>query len=757
MLRAGWPGLLISCYLLLSVSATDREFPCSNCDDDGLWSIATILQWQKVSDFLIALAYFSIPLELFYFITCSTVFPFRWVLVQFGAFIVLCGLTHFLMGWSYAPHSFHLVLALTVFKFLTALVSSATSITLVTLIPQLLKVKVREGFLRKKAKELDREVGRIRKRKEASWHVRMLTNEIRKSLDRHTILYTTLVELSKTLALQNCAIWMPNDQKTEMNLTHELKRRDVKLSIPVNVPEVVEIIGSKGVKVLGPDSVLGSASSCGFTCYGSVAAIRMPMLRVSNFKGGTPEMIEAWYAVLVLVLPGEEQRIWGQHELEIVEVVADQVAVALSHAAVLEESQLMREKLVEQNRALEQARRDALMASEARSSFLKGVSHSLRRPMYNISGLLSILQLENLSSEQTLVVDTLIKTSSVLSSLINDIMEVWTIDHVRMGSLELRPFRLHSMVKEAASLARCLFACKGVGFTVRVGNRVPDRVIGDEKRIFQVILHMFGSVLNGPCQGGIDFRVSSEDGREAGQDRMRLPWKSDSSDGYMYLRFEILEGGSEPDAMGLTSQNARKPNSEGIVQGLGFTMCKKLVQMMQGNIWIVPNSDGLLKSISLVVRLQLLPPSPAITGDPKSADKPPAINLLEGLHVLVADDDPVNRAVTLKILDTLGCQVSSVSSGYECLSTLGHPGKAFQVVLLDLYMPDLDGFDVGLRIRSFRTGVWPLVIALTASADEDVKDRCLKIGMNGVIKKPVLLHGMREELLRILEQVTKIT
>ena len=94
-----------------------------------------------------------------------------------------------------------------------------------------------------------------------------------------------------------------------------------------------------------PDSVLGASSSGRSSELGPVAAIRMPMLHVSNFNGGTPDFVETSYAILVLVLPSAHDRVWSYNEMEIVEVVADQVAVALSHASVLEESQLMREKL----------------------------------------------------------------------------------------------------------------------------------------------------------------------------------------------------------------------------------------------------------------------------------------------------------------------------------------------------------------------------------------------------------------------------
>ncbi|KAI6692695.1 hypothetical protein NL676_020405 [Syzygium grande] len=127
MLRAVALGLFLS-SLTVCAYADDNSFSC--CDDEGFWSVERILECQRVSDFLIAVAYFSIPLELLYFVSLSYV-PFKWVLAQFIAFIVLCGLTHLLNCWTYyGPHSFQLMLSLTIAKFLTALVSCATAITL---------------------------------------------------------------------------------------------------------------------------------------------------------------------------------------------------------------------------------------------------------------------------------------------------------------------------------------------------------------------------------------------------------------------------------------------------------------------------------------------------------------------------------------------------------------------------------------------------------------------------------------------------
>ncbi|CAI9091449.1 OLC1v1026487C1 [Oldenlandia corymbosa var. corymbosa] len=576
-------GLLVL-LMILSVSATDGEFHCP-CDDDGGWSIATILDCQRVSDFLIAIAYFSIPLELVYFISCSNV-PFKWVLVQFIAFIVLCGITHLLTAYTYyGRQSFQVMMSLTIAKILTALVSCATAITLVSLIPIVLKFKVRELFLKQNVMELGQEVGLMKRQKEAGWHVRMLTQEIRKSIDKHTILYTTLVELSKTLDLQNCAVWMPNENKTEMNLTHQLSpgpSQEYSRALPMNDPDILVITENKGVRFLKQDSVLGAASCGGSGEPGAVAAIRMPMLLGSNFKGGTPQNVDTGFAILVLVLRSAHEKVWSYSEMEIVEVVADQVAVALSHASVLEESQWMREKLEDRNRVLQRAKENAMMASQARNSFQKVMSNGMRRPMHSILGLLSVCQDGNLSSEQRIVIDTIVKTSNVLSTLINDAMEISDKDEGRFP-LEVVPFKLHSMVREASCLIKCLCMQKDFGFFADISPILPNPVMGDEKRTFQVLLHMIGHLLNvNDGKASVTFRVVSESGIPERTDRSWDTRRPSSNDEYVSVKFEIevnAEGSQLDNSIATTHFGGTRHNNKEVKEGLSFSMCKKLVQV----------------------------------------------------------------------------------------------------------------------------------------------------------------------------------
>ncbi|XP_047148666.1 ethylene receptor 2-like [Vigna umbellata] len=754
MLKSVSFGLLLTWFVVVTcVYGTDVQ-RC-NCDDEwSFWTIDTILECQRVGDFLIAVAYFSIPVELLYFVSCSNL-PFKWVLFEFIAFIVLCGMTHLLNGWTYGPHTFQLMVAITVFKTLTALVSCATALTLLTLIPLLLKVKVREFMLKKKTWDLGREVGFIMKQKEASVHVRMLTQEIRKSLDRHKILYTTLVELSKTLGLQNCAIWMPNDEKTEMNLTHELNGRNANCSILITDPDVARIKGSDEVNVIDSDSVLATASSGDSGVAGPVAAIRMPMLRVSNFKGGTPELRQTCYAVLVLILPVTEAKSWSTQELEIIKVVADQVAVALSHAAILEESHMMRGKLEEQNRALQVEKINAMRANQARAAFQKVMSNGMGRPMHSILGLLSVMQEENLKREQKLVVDSMFRTSTVMSNLLNDAMDWSSRDDGRFP-LEMKPFGLHAMVKDAACFARFMCVYSGLGFVVDADKSLPDNVIGEEKRVFQVLLHMVGSAINCNRGGGVlVLRVYAETGSQGRSDQGWTNWRPSSSNGDVNIRFEIgiKTGDSEMDnpvPSGHLPGTMRATDT--VEQRLSFSICKRIIQLMQGNIWFVPNGEGDPQVMAISLRFQVqrsVAVSMSETGESSEASN--SNSFFRGLQVLLVENDDVNRAVTQKLLQKLGCCVTCVCSGIECLSVIGAGGCSFQVIVLDVHMPELDGFEVASRLRKFGSRNWPVIVALTAST-EDFWEKCMQVGINGVIRKPLLLHGIAAELRRILLQ-----
>lgn len=172
--------------------------------------------------------------------------------------------------------------------------------------------------------------------------------------------------------------------------------------------------------------------------------------------------------------------------------------------------------------------------------------------------------------------------------------------------------------------------------------------------------------------------------------------------------------------------------------------------MMQGDIWMASTSQGLPEKMTLILRF----PLQSIQGrESMLARRSIPESLFRGLHILLTDDDDVNRTVTKKQLEKLGCQVTAVSSGFECLSALSHADCSFKVVFLDLYLSDMDGFEVATRIRKFRSRNWPLIIALTASTEEQLAGKCLQSGMNGVVQKPAVLQTLADEMQRVLNRV----
>lgn len=170
---------------------------------------------------------------------------------------------------------------------------------------------------------------------------------------------------------------------------------------------------------------------------------------------------------------------------------------------------------------------------------------------------------------------------------------------------------------------------------------------------------------------------------------------------------------------------------------------------MNGHIWI--ESEGMNRGsvVTFIARLQVQSDSM------KERDRPSREQQLNkedlrGLKVLVTDDNSVNRIVTRRLLDRLGCDTTVVESGQQCLAALSQPGSNFRVLLLDLCMPEMDGYEVAKIIKQkFRPGE-PLVVALTANTDKGTKERCIQIGMDDVVLKPISLQEMSTVLCKLL-------
>ncbi|OIW06218.1 hypothetical protein TanjilG_03843 [Lupinus angustifolius] len=729
-----------------------------NCIEPQFPAEELLMKYQYISDFFIALAYFSIPLELIYFVKKSAVFPYRWVLVQFGAFIVLCGATHLINLWTFTMHTKTVAIVMTISKVLTAVVSCATALMLVHIIPDLLSVKTRELFLKKKAAELDREMGLIRTQEETGRHVRMLTHEIRSTLDRHTILKTTLVELGRTLALEECALWMPTRTGLELQLSYTLRQQNpVGYTVPIHLPVINQVFSSNRAVPISPNCPVARLRPHGGKFMpGEVVAVRVPLLHLSNFQiYDWPEVSTRNYALMVLMLPSDSARQWHVHELELVEVVADQVAVALSHAAILEESMRARDMLMEQNVALDLARREAETAIRARNDFLAVMNHEMRTPMHAIIALSSLLQETELTAEQRLMVETILKSSNLLATLINDVLDLSRLED---GSLQLEEatFNLHSVFREVLNLIKPIASVKKLSLTLQIASDLPTYAIGDEKRLMQTLLNIVGNAVKFSKEGSISvtaFVAKPESFKDA-----RIPdFFPVPSDGHFYLRVQVKDSGAGINPQDIPklftkftqSQTLATRNPAG--SGLGLAICKRFVNLMEGQIWI--ESEGIGKGCTVTFMVKLGIPDRTNESKLSFAPKIPGNHIstnFAGLKVLVMDDNGVSRSVTKGLLMHLGCEVTTVSSSEECLRVVSLEHK---VVFMDV-CTGLDGYELAVRIHEKFTKRLdrPLIVALTGNTNKVTKENCMRVGMNGLILKPVSVDKMRGVLSELLER-----
>lgn len=731
-------------------------------DCDCHWSPDDLLmRYQYISDFFIALAYFSIPLELIYFVKKSAIFPYRWVLVQFGAFIVLCGATHLINLWTFNSHSQTVATVMTVSKVLTAVVSCATALMLVHIIPDLLSVKTRELFLKNKAAELDREMGMIRTQEETGRHVRMLTQEIRSTLDRHTILNTTLVELGKTLALEECTLWMPTRNGLELQLSHTLRQHiPVPMTVPVHHPTIKQVFSSHRAMVISPHSpVAMTRPRTGKYMAGDVVGMRVPLLHLNNFHiRDWPDPSKRPFALMVLMLPSDSARRWHVHELELVEVVAEQVAVALSHAAILEESIKARDLLMEQIVALDMARREAETAVQARNNFLAVMNHEMRTPTHAITAFSSLLQETDLTPEQRSMVETIAKSGNLLGTLINDVLDLSRLED---GSLELdtRTFNLLLLFREVLNLVKPIASVKKLSVSLHLDPDLPEHAKGDDKRLFQTTLNVIGNAIKFTKEGSVAIIVCLEK-KEFSRDPRSPEFRVALGDDHFFLRVQVRDTGLGVNPVDIPTlfnqflQGDSGPRNYAAT-GIGLAICKRFVNLMEGHIWMESQGVGKGSTVTFIIKLHapdqlqetnrnvplLLPTS----SNPKD---------FTGLKVLVIDDNMVNRMVTKGLLSRLGCDVTTVGSGREGLLALSQSGQTFRILFVDICMPEVDGYEVAIRVKERYPirAERPLVVAVTANTDLATRERCFSVGMNGVLLKPFSLEKMRSMVSELLER-----
>jgi len=411
------------------------------------------------------------------------------------------------------------------------------------------------------------------------------------------------------------------------------------------------------------------------------------------------------------------------------------LTLAFAYTALRQVRQLRERRVVLEELAakLRIARREAETASEAKSAFLANMSHEIRTPFHGLMGMLSLLRETGLTPRQIDYLRTATESADHLLALLNDILDMSQLESGRVA-LAVAPLDLRALLRDVEALMRPQASAKPLALHIDTDPAVPERILADATRLKQIIFNLLSNAIKFTDRGAVVLDVRTRDG----------------SAGETEIVFEVTDTGVGMDEATLAQlfnrfvqgDNSRSRRHGGT--GLGLEISRNLARLMGGDIFARSRQgEGSCFTFRMPLRV---PDDPALD---EAARAPAGTPQTQHLQVLVAEDHPVNRQYMAALLETLGHEAHFGVNGEEAVQALQQ--RRYDVVLMDLHMPVLDGVQATRAIRALPDAALATVpiVALTADAFAETRERCLLAGMNDFLSKPVSPQKLAATLRRL--------